>query len=480
MREYQFLNKPLSIHRRKFLALSLAEVGLLSLSMPSPAYAADMLVPNVSGLFAVSVARIDRPRTNAQVAASIRNWPGKVAIGGGRYSMGGQTGVRGGLHLDMRSLNGLIWLKPASRCIRVQAGMQWRDLQDIIDPHDLAVMTMQSFSNFSVGGSVSVNVHGRYVGNGPICNSVRALQIVLADGSVIEADRHHNTELFRAAIGGYGAIGVITEVELDLVDNIRIERMEQRVPLNQYPAFFKKNIESDKTSVLHNADLIPPNFDTPVAITWKSTIKPLTEQQRLVPRGQTYKLQQNLIWALTELPYAERLHAEIRPLLLDKKVVKWRNHEASRDAAELEPRSRSHDTYVLQEYFIPVRHFVPFATAIAKLLLQHEVEALNVSIRHSRPDTISMLPWAREEVFSFVLYHKHETSPKALETVGHWTRQLIELALTNEGRYYLPYQLHADRQQFERAYPEVQRLRKLKSSVDPLNKFSNELWTKYL
>lgn len=439
-----------------------------------------MPVRNVTGLFSVVVARIDRPTTNAQVAKSIRTWPGKVAVGGARYSMGGQTGLAGGLHLDMRALNGLIWLRPASRCVRVQAGMLWRDLQDIIDPHHLSVMTMQSFSNFSVGGSVSVNVHGRYVGNGPICNGVRALQIVLADGSVIEASRTENAELFCAAIGGYGAIGVVTEVELDLVDNGRIERVVQKVPLQQYPAFFKNNIEADDTCVMHNADLLPPNFDVPLAVTWKSTLKPLTDLQRLVPRGQSYDFQQNLIWALTELPFAERLQSEIRPLLLNKPVVKWRNHEASRDAAELEPRSRRDSTYVLQEYFIPVRHFLPFATGMAKLLRQHDVEALNVSIRHSPPDTISMLPYANEEVFSFVLYHKHGTSRKALENVRYWTRQLIDLALVHEGRYYLPYQLHAERQQFERSYPEVQRLRRLKTSVDPLNKFSNELWAKYL
>jgi FAD/FMN-containing dehydrogenase len=48
------------------------------------------------------------------------------------------------------------------------------------------------------------------------------------------------------------------------------------------------------------------------------------------------------------------------------------------------------------------------------------------------------------------------------------------------GRYYLPYQLHATREQFERAYPEVAQLRRLKSRVDPQGRFSNSLWQKYL
>jgi len=44
--------------------------------------------------------------------------------------------------------------------IRVQAGMRWRDLQDAIDPHDLSVKIMQSFSNFTAGGAVSVIATG--------------------------------------------------------------------------------------------------------------------------------------------------------------------------------------------------------------------------------------------------------------------------------------------------------------------------------
>ena len=54
------------------------------------------------------------------------------------------------------------------------------------------------------------------------------------------------------------------------------------------------------------------------------------------------------------------------------------------------------------------------------------------------------------------------------------------MALAHEGRYYLPYQLHATPAQFEAAYPEVAEFRRLKREVDPQGKLSNELWRKYL
>jgi FAD/FMN-containing dehydrogenase len=466
--------------RRKFIAHALASAGLLTIG-PRVAAAADIPIPNVTGLYTVKVARVVAPMSTAEVASEVRGWPGKVAVGGGRYSMGGQVAIRGGLHLDMRGMNKLVSLDSAARVVRIQAGMCWRDLQEILDKRNLAVKTMQSYANFTAGGTVSVNGHGRYVGNGPVGNSVRALQLVLADGSVAEASRTLNYDLFRAAIGGYGAVGVITEVELDLAENTKIERIVEAVALESYPKFFERSVKNSQNCIFHNADLLPPNFDAPVAVSWRTTTKTLTEPARLVARGQTYDLNQNVIFVMTEIPLGELLRRKVvHPLLLAKPAVQWRNHEASLDVAELEPRTRAMSTYVLQEYFIPVRHFVAFARAMAAVIDKHAAEVLNVSVRHSDADPLTLLPWAKEEVFSFVVYYKQRTFEDAQRHVGEWTRELIDTALRFEGRYYLPYQLHATKEQFARAYPEAGELRALKHRVDPHGKFSNELWVKYL
>ncbi|MDT7835171.1 FAD-binding oxidoreductase [Aquabacterium sp. OR-4] len=472
------------LNRRTLLALALAEAGGLTL-LPPTCLAAEALVPvgNVTGLFSVMVARVQVPRSAHQVARALADWPGTVAVGGGRYSMGGQVAAAGGLHLDMRAMNALVWLRPDQRSVRVQAGMRWRELQDHLDPLGLAVKTMQSFSNFTVGGSVSVNVHGRYVGHGPIGHSVRALQLVLADGQVVEASPGERAELFRAAIGGYGAVGVITEVELDLAENRRITREVRTLALADYAGFFAREVLADPDAVLHNADLLPPDFEQPVAITWRRAPAdmPLTEAARLVPVGQAYGLERQVVRAVTEWPGGATLHRQVlHPLLTRGPAVKWLNHEASRDVAQLEPASREHSTYVLQEYFVPPAQWLPFVRAMAGVLRRHRVRALNISIRHSPADRVSLLPWAPQAVFSLVLYYKQRTDAAAIEAVARWTRELVDQVLAHGGRWYLPYQLHATRAQFERAYPEVAALRRVKRSVDPAGRLGNELWRRYL
>ena len=106
--------------------------------------------------------------------------------------------------------------------------------------------------------------------------------------------------------------------------------------LDDYAAFFRERVLRDGQIVLHNADLTPPRFDAPRAISWRATEKPLTEARRLVPRGLPYDLEQNLIWAMTELPVGGRLRdGVIGRILLEKPAVVWRNFEASMDTAAL-------------------------------------------------------------------------------------------------------------------------------------------------
>ncbi len=439
------------------------------------------MVGDVSALTAVPVARIVRPRSTDEVRDVLRAWSGPVSIGGGRYSMGGQVAAPDSLHLDMRAMNAVSAFDPQARVIRVQAGATWRDVQDAIDPHDLSVAIMQSYSNFTVGGSVGVNCHGRYVGRGPLVNSVRAVRLVTAGGQELELARDKEPELFGAVFGGYGGYGVVTEVELALETNSRIERSTGSVALEEYPEHFRTQVLADTQVVMHNADLMPPAFDRPRLVTWRLSTKPLTESSRLVPRGLDYSLEKNALWAITELPGGSLLREKVvEPRLVGPPAVVYRNREASLDVASLEPRTRMVSTYLLQEYFVPVDRFVPFARILARILKAFPATVLNVSIRHSPADRTALMPWAAQDVFTFVVFYKQRSSAGAGERAAVWTRELIDAALALGGRYYLPYRLDATQAQFDRAYPEAAAARALKRRVDPRNTFRNLLWAKYL
>jgi len=475
---------PVASHRltrRELLQAGMAGVAAATLR-PWPSWGAStgILVNDVTLLNPVWVERLRTPRTTGEIQQALAAWTGPVCIGGARYSMGGQIATEHSLHLDMRQFNRVVGYSPKNKVVRVQSGMRWRDLQSVIDPHDLSVKIMQSYANFTIGGALSVNAHGRYVGAGPIINSVRALQIVLADGSALEASRDTNADLFHAAIGGYGAVGVITEVELDLTPNVVMERQVHRMPVADYLEFFRGQVRQNERAVLHNADLVPPEFDQATSVTWLATNKAPTVSDRLVPLGQSYNFDHALMWGVAKFPGGQSFRKDVvDPLRYLSHPVVRRNYEASLDVASLGPIANGDSTYALQEYFLPMAQFDAFVARMAAILRTHRVHAVNVSVRHSPPDHASWLSWAREEMFSFVLYYWQQVFAADREAVGIWTRELIDVAVSLGGTYYLPYQLHATPEQFARAYPNAHRLFALKARVDPGNRLRNKLWDKY-
>ena len=183
-------------------------------------------------------------------------------------------------------MNQVIAFFPHDKVIRVQAGIRWCDIQRFIDPHDLSVKIMQTYANFTVGGSLSVNVHGRYMGLGPVVLSVRTIKLVMPDGSVQNASPSLNPELFYAVIGGYGGLAVIVEAELELADNVKVKRLARKMSAGEYTEHFKSKVRHFQGAVFHNADLYPPHYRKVRSVTWARTDEAATEPRRLQPAAE--------------------------------------------------------------------------------------------------------------------------------------------------------------------------------------------------
>jgi FAD/FMN-containing dehydrogenase len=440
----------------------------------------ETVVNDITELNPVPMGRVATPRSVEDIVAAIKSSSGPISIGGGRFSMGGQTAIDNGLQLDMRAFDEVVAFDAEKREITVQSGISWRELQEYIDPHDLSVKIMQTYANFSVGGSLSVNVHGRYIGHGPIISSVKSVQLVLADGSVVTASREENPELFFAAIGGYGGIGVIANVTLELAVNQKVGRQTRTMPVTEYGEHFAANIRDNKQVIFHNADMYPPAFEVVRDVSWYVTDEDVTIDDRLIATDDTYWLLPRMVNFSSSGDFGKWTRkAIIDPLYYAFDRVAWRNWEASYDVRELGEGDRSEKTWVLQEYFIPVENFDSFVPKMRDIFNKHEVDVVNISIRHALPDPDSYLSWARNEVFAFVVYHSQGTTEEDRQRVGIWTREMTDAIISEDGAYYLPYQPHATVDQFRAAYPKADRYFAVKRRVDPDNRFRNKLWEKY-
>ncbi len=198
---------------------------------------------DVSQLTTTKVAQIYAPTTIEELRSLVINADAPIAIAGGRFSQGGQIAYPDGIVIDMKYLNNIVQLDSEKKEVTVQAGITWYDLLHFLDGYNLSVKVMQSFCNFTVGGSLSVNCHGRHIHNDPLINTVQSLTMVLADGTVCTASRTENQELFSAAIGGYGGLGIIVEATLQLTQNTALKRTVVEMPFKKYPEFFYTTIK---------------------------------------------------------------------------------------------------------------------------------------------------------------------------------------------------------------------------------------------
>jgi len=440
----------------------------------------EKIVNDVSRLNPVLVSEVVIPTSIEQVQETIRKAKTHISVGGGRFSMGGQTASSYGIHIDMRAMNQVLSFSQEEKLIKVEAGIRWCDIQKYIDPYNLSIKVMQSYANFTVGGSVSVNCHGRYIGYGSLAMTVRSLDIVTADGTLQTVSRSNQPELFEGVLGCYNAIAVIVAVELELAENELLERKWKLIRADHYLDFFRKNINDNEKVIFHNGDLYPPYFSHIRSVSWIKTEKKATQKTRLITLRSQYPIERFFISSFSKSNFAKwRRQFIIDPILYKRKKVHWRNYEAGYDVAELEPASREYSSYILQEYFVPVDQFQSFSKKIAEIFLRYKVNVINVSIRHAIQNKDSLLSWSEENVFAFVIWYKQSTNEKAKNTVGIWTRELIDAALNCNGTFYLPYQLHAREEQFHKAYPHAKKLFRLKQQIDPNYKFRNSLWEKY-
>jgi FAD/FMN-containing dehydrogenase len=104
----------------------------------------------------------------------------------------------------------------AAGSARVEAGARWRDVIDAAHSHQLAPLS---------GFSATVGVSGYILGGGlgwlarqygAAAGSLRAAEVVTADGRLLRANGQNHSDLFWGLRGGGGNFGVVTSFEFDL------------------------------------------------------------------------------------------------------------------------------------------------------------------------------------------------------------------------------------------------------------------------
>ncbi|MFJ5553043.1 FAD-binding oxidoreductase [Streptomyces sp. NPDC093225] len=140
-----------------------------------------------------------------------------VAVRGGGHSVAGMALCDNGLVVDLRRMHE-VTVHPAAKAARVQGGATMSHLDRACEPHGLATPGGRA-STTGVGGFVLGGGDGWLSrAFGLASDNLLGVELVTADGQVVEATAEENPELFWALHGGGGNFGIATALTLRLHD----------------------------------------------------------------------------------------------------------------------------------------------------------------------------------------------------------------------------------------------------------------------
>ena len=405
----------------------------------------------------------------------------KVSIAGARHTQGGHTIAADGIAIDMTPLR-RIELDEGAKILHVEAGARWTDVIDALDPR-FAVAVMQSNDTFTVGGTLGANAHGWQTRRPPVASTVQSFRLMTVDGRIHRCSREDNEELFSATLGGYGLIGVVLDVELKVVDNALYQATRKVVATPDYAEAFEDEVVNTPGAAMAygRMDVTPgPPFLAEAILT---VFRPVDDPSKLpsATEGTFAKARRTLFRASVDSDYGKRVRWTAEKgfgRVLQRKTF-TRNDLMSQGVEVYENRTAD-TTDILHEYFVPRAQFAAFVQRLQSIVVQHEGNLLNVTVRDVLPDEDAMLRYADQDMFAFVMLFNQPLDESADEQMRAMTEALVEAALALGGRHYLPYRRHATLEQVRRGYPKLDAFAKLKRRHDPAATLSNRFYETYV
>jgi len=215
--------------------------------------------------------RFFRPTTEREIVKRIGDSRSVRVFGSGHSFNTGVVSDHTLLSLD--DYSGLVQKEPGKKQVAVKGGTRVRDVVKLLLKEGLAFRALPSHDAQSIAGILSTDVHG--TGNvhgtenewGFVSQSVMRLKLIDGKGEVHVCEP--TDDLFKAAIGGVGALGIITEVMVQGVERFTVEQRVQTANLS----FVKQNLERLIENNEHLSLYLFPFTDKCRINTWNRTDK---------------------------------------------------------------------------------------------------------------------------------------------------------------------------------------------------------------
>lgn len=208
--------------------------------------------------------RFIQPATEEEIVHLIRTSKRLRVFGAGHSFNSGLVAEDTLVSLDRYS--GVI-RREAGNKVAIKGGTRVREVSKWLLKESLAIENLPSHDAQSLAGIISTDVHGTGRDWGFVSQAVESIKLIDGKGDVHICEP--TDDLFRAAIGGIGAVGIITEVTIKAVGRFNVE---QKVEISRW-SHVKKNLDSLLDKHAHMSLYLFPFTDKCQINTWNPTDK---------------------------------------------------------------------------------------------------------------------------------------------------------------------------------------------------------------
>ena len=411
-----------------------------------------------------SPTRIVSPGSADEVAAEVkraaRDGLAVKAIGSGHSFTG--VAVAPGVQLLPDRLTAVHTVDRASGLVTVDAGLPLHRLNPLLAQHGLAMEILGDIDRQTVAGAVSTGTHGSGERFGSISTQVRALELVLADGSVVTCSAEERSDLFAAARVSIGALGVITKVTLQCVPLYALRAVDAPMPLDD---------------VLESVDELVATNDHFEFFWFPHTTTALTRRFERLPGDAeldpmsafTRTVDDRIV---TNLGFEAMLRLGTRvPRLVPGITRLVTKAITARDFTDLAPNvfaSQRNVRFREGEYFLPRAALVPALRELKQWLDTHdEPVSFPFEVRFVRHDDILLSP-AYDRDSAVVAFHQYHRMPHE-----RWFGICEDVLGAVGGRPHWGKMHRLDATALRERYPRFGDFVALRDEVDPSRLFAN-------
>ena len=176
---------------------------------------------NWSGSVEAKPARVEKPKTYAELAGLVRS-AAKVRVVGAGHSFMPLCATDGTL-LSLSDLDGEITVDAATSRASAPAGCSLAKLTEVLWQQGFSLINQGDVNPQALAGAIGTGTHGTGAKLGTLSTAARAFEIMTHDGSLVTCSPTENADLFEAQRLSLGLMGVATRIEIDVLPAYHLE-----------------------------------------------------------------------------------------------------------------------------------------------------------------------------------------------------------------------------------------------------------------